>query len=56
VWKLYNFPITQILREIIFGVSRNAKSGISTHIQALNFDFMPFLHFLKAQIWKINQM
>ena len=42
-------PITQILCEIKFGDSRNAKSAIFTHGKALNFDFHEFLHFLKAE-------
>ena len=42
------FPITQILREIKFGDSRSAKSAILTHLEALNWDFYDFLHFLKA--------
>ena len=28
VWKFYDFPITQMLREINSGVSRSAKSAI----------------------------
>ena len=50
VWKFHNFAITQILREIKFEDSRSAKSAIFTHLEALNFDFYEFLHFLKAEI------
>ena len=50
MWKFHDFSITQILREINFGDSRNAKSAISTHLEALNFDLHEFLHFLKAEI------
>ena len=50
VWKLHNFSITQILREINFGSSRNAKSVILTHSKAQNFDFYEVLHLLKADI------
>ena len=39
VWKFQDFTITQIFREINFGDSRSAKSAISTHLEALNFDF-----------------
>ena len=39
VWKLHNFSVTQILREIIFGEYRSEKSIISTNLEALNFDF-----------------
>ena len=41
VWKFHNFSITQMLCEINFGssTSTSAKSAISTHFQALNFDF-----------------
>ena len=38
MWKFHDFSITQILREINFGDSRGAKSAISTHLEALNFD------------------
>ena len=46
----HDFSITQILREINIGDSGNAKSAISTHFKALNFDFYEFLHFLNAEI------
>ena len=39
VWKSHEFSITQIVREINFGDSPSAKSAISTHLDALNFDF-----------------
>ena len=48
------FFITQILREIISGNSRSAKPAILTHLEALNFSFCDFLHFLKAKIYQIN--
>ena len=44
--------LDKILREINFGDSRSAKSAILTHLEALNFDFCEFLHFLKAEIYK----
>ena len=37
------------LREINFGDSSGAKSAILSHLEALNFDFYEFLHFLKAE-------
>ena len=37
VRKFYHFSITAILREIKFGDSRNAKSAILTHSEALHF-------------------
>ena len=56
MWKFHDFSITQILREIKFGDSRSAKSGIFTHLEALNFDFRNFLHFLKAVIYQIDKI
>ena len=53
--QFYDFSITQILREIIFGDSWSAKSAILTHLEALNFDFYGFFHFLKAEIYQINK-
>ena len=46
VWKFEDLSITQILREINFGDSRSAKSAILAHLEVLNFDIYPFLHFL----------
>ena len=50
VWKFHDFSITQFLREINFWDSRNAKSAIFTHLEALNLDLYEFLHFLKGEI------
>ena len=55
VWKFHNFPITQILREIKFEDSRRQKSALFTDLEALNFDFYEFLHFLKVEIDQINK-
>ena len=52
MWKFQDFAITDIFREINFAHSRNAKSAILTHLQALNFDFREFLH--SADIYYIN--
>ena len=55
MWKFHDFSITQILREITFGDSRSAKSAILTHLEALNFDFYEFLHFMKADIYQLTK-
>ena len=54
MWKFHDFAATHILREINFWDSRSAKSAILTHLEALNFDFHGFLHFLKAEIYQID--
>ena len=54
--KFHDFSITQILREINFVDSRNAKYAILTHLEAMNFDFHEFLHFLKAENDQINKI
>ena len=33
-----------------------AKSAILTHLEALNCDFYEFMHFLKAEIYQMNQI
>ena len=38
MWKFNNFSIFQSLCEINFWASRSAKSAVSTHLEALNFD------------------
>ena len=43
VWKFHDFSIIQILCEIKIGKSRVSKSGIFTHLEALNFDFYEFM-------------
>ena len=35
--------------------SKSAKSAILTLLEALNFDFWEFLHFLKAEIAKLTK-
>ena len=37
VWKFHNYPATDILREINFIESRNAKTAIFAVLEALNF-------------------
>ena len=56
VWKFQDFCITQILREINFEDSWSAKSAISIHLEALNFDFYEFLHFFMAEIYQMNKI
>ena len=56
VWKLQAFSITQILRENEIGECRSAKSAISIHLVALNFDFYEFLHYYKAKTFQINKI
>ena len=56
MWKFHDFSIPQILREINFGDSRNAKSAIEAYFEDLNVDFYAFLHFLKYEIHQINQI
>ena len=56
MWKFRNFSITQKLREISFWDFVSAKSAILTHLEALNFDFYAFLHFLNAEIYQINKI
>ena len=48
--KFQDFSVIQILREIKFGDSRNAKSAILTHLELLDFVFHEFLHFVKAEL------
>ena len=55
MWKLQDFHVTQILREINFGDSRSTKAAILTHLEALNFASYEFLHFLKAEIYLISE-
>ena len=56
MWKFQHFSVTQILREINFEDSWSAKSAILTHLEALNFEFLYFLHFLKAEIYQMNKI
>ena len=56
MWKFHEFSITQILREINFGEFRHAKSAISTRLEALNFDFHEFLHFLNPDFYQMDKI
>ena len=50
MWKLQNFSVSQILREIKVGESLVSKFAIVSLSEALNFDIYEFLHFLKVEI------
>ena len=56
MWKFKEFSAFKILRETNFRDSRSVKYAIFTHLQALNFDFYEFFHFLKAEIYQINKI
>ena len=56
MWKFHDFCIIQILREIKFEDSKNAKSAILPHLEALNFVFYAFLHVSKAEIDQISKI
>ena len=56
MWKFHEFSIPKILREINFEDSKSAKSAILPHLEARNFDFYEFLHFLKAEIYQKRQI
>ena len=45
VWKFYEFSITQ---KSILKILEVQDLPFSTHLEAQNFDFYDFLHFLKA--------
>ena len=54
MWKFHDLSITQILCEIKVGESKASKIAILTHLEALNFAFYEFLHFVKADNEQIN--
>ena len=56
VWKIQNFSVTQILREINFGDSRSAKCAISTHSEGLNFVNLVDFSLQKVQKFIKNQV
>ena len=56
MWKIGDFFVNHVLREINFEDSRSAKYAILTHLEALNFDFYAILHFLKAEFFQIYQI
>ena len=52
VWKFQDFSVTQILREINFGVSRISKVAVFAILGALNFISLVILHLQKRQKFK----
>ena len=56
MWKLQNFPLTQILREIKVGKFGGPKTTYFKQLEGLNFEFYEFLHFLKDKIEQINKI
>ena len=48
VWKFQDLSIMQILCEIDFEDFRSPKSAILTHLKALNFEVLEFLHFFEG--------
>ena len=49
VWKLQDFSVTQILREITFGESSNFKNAVFAVLGVLNFVNLVDFGFLKVQ-------
>ena len=49
VWKLYDFSITQILREIDFVVSRTSKTAVFAILRDLKFVYLVNFNFQKVQ-------
>ena len=56
MWKLQDFYVTLILREINLGESKGSKTAIFTHLDCLYCDFDELLHFLKVEIHQINKI
>ena len=46
------FCHSEFFREINIGDPRSVKSAILTHLEALNFDFYEFGHFLSAESYQ----
>ena len=56
IMEITEFFVTQILREIKVDESKVSKSAILAHLEALNFYFHEYFHFLKAEIDQINKI
>ena len=54
LWNFHDFSVIQILHEINFGDCRSAKSAISAHWEALNFDFL--WNFAIFERWSLNNL
>ena len=52
MWIFQDFPVTQILREIIFGESRSSKTAIFAILEALNLVILVNFSLQKVQIFK----
>ena len=52
VWKLQDFSVTQILREINFGHVEHTKTAILNIWAALNLKFLDIFDFVKCEIPK----
>ena len=50
--KWHNVETSLFFRHSDFWDSRIAKSAVSTQLEALNFDFYDFFHFLKAKMFQ----
>ena len=53
VWKLQNFSVIQVLREIKIAKSIALKSAI---LSALNFEFNELWHSLQADIYQTDKI
>ena len=42
--------------KLILGIQEVQNVPFLTHLEALNFDFYEFLHFLMAEIYQINKI
>ena len=45
MWKLQNYSVTQILREIKVGEYKVSELTLLAHLETLNFDYPFFAHF-----------
>ena len=56
MWKLQNFSVTQILREIKVGEFWGSKFAIfKMYLNALNFDFHDIFHSSEADFYQSNR-
>ena len=55
MWKLQNFSVTQILREIKVSEFRVSKSVFVTHLEYLKFGFMDLSTFWKLKYIKVTE-
>ena len=53
VWKFHDFSVTQILREINFGVSKRSKNAVFVILLGSDFSFLWQITALKSS--KIHQ-